>query len=256
MKEEKKRVALYIRVSSDEQKREGLSIEAQKRKLEQYCEFKDWYVFKIYQDEGKSGKSVKGRPAFSQMLKDTDKFSAILITKFDRAFRNVKEGLITLDYLHENNIDFISITEVIDTTSSMGKAMFTIIATFAELERQLTRDRNKAIMRDKFDMGIPIGKIPFGYKALYKNKKEKKGIIKIEIDKKKSEIVRAIFDKTAKGIGYKEICYEYGLKPQSYYNMIRNRVYLGLVAFDGEEKTGTQGEIISKELFNKVNKNG
>jgi len=252
---DKKNVAIYIRVSSDEQKKEGLSVEAQLRKLQQYCEFKDWVVFKVYTDEGISAKSIKGRPAFSQMLQETKngKFSAILITKFDRAFRNVKEALITFDDLKEKGVDFVSISEDIDTTTAMGKFFFIIISALAQFEREMTSDRNKAILEDKFNRGIIIGKIPFGYNAVYKNKKEKKGIIKIVIHPKESEIVKQVFQKTSEGISYKEICKEFKLKPQSYYNMIKNKVYMGIVSFEGIQKTGSHEGIISEELWRKVN---
>ena len=64
----KKKVAIYIRVSSEEQSKEGYSLEAQKKKLEEYAEFKGWWVYKVYEDAGISGKSIKGRKAFQEML--------------------------------------------------------------------------------------------------------------------------------------------------------------------------------------------
>ena len=250
-KENKKMVALYLRVSSEEQKKEGLSLDAQKNKLEQYCDFKGWLVNKIYKDEGISASSIKKRKSFQEMLMDSKKkqFSAILITKFDRAFRNVKEALITLDELKELGVDFVSISEDIDTTTAMGKFFFVIISAFAELERQMTSDRNQAIMHDKFEKGFFIGKVPFGYKATYKNPKEKKGIIGIKVNDKESEIVKDIFLMTSQNKSYKEICEKYKLKPQSYYNLIRNPFYIGLIKFKKEIKVGVHVPIIEKELF-------
>jgi len=249
-KMENKKVALYIRVSSDEQRKEGLSIEAQIRRLQQYCNFKKWVIFKIYKDEGVSGKSIKGRKDFLNMLENSKrgKFSAILVTKIDRAFRNVKEALITLDELKERKIDFVSISEDIDTTTAMGKAMFTIISVFAELERSLTRDRNKDIMKDKFERGMMPGKAPFGYCW---NKKKKI----MEVDKRKSEIVKKAFELTSEGIGYRKICDELKLKPQSYYNIIKNKVYIGIIKFENKTKKGVHEPLVSEELFNKANGN-
>lgn len=248
---ENKKVAVYIRVSSEEQKKEGLSIEAQTRRLQEYCEFKKWTIFKIYKDEGVSGKSIKGRKEFIQMLEDSKKgkFSGIIVTKFDRAFRNVKDSLNTLEDFHERKIDFISISENIDTTTPMGKAMFTIISVFAELERSMTGSRNKDIMLDKINRGLFPGKSPFGYKTIIRDKK----VVGFAISPKQAEVVQDAFKMTSEGIGYKKICEKHNLSPQSYYNIIKNKVYIGIIDFEGVERKGSHPALISEELFNKVN---
>lgn len=244
----KKRVAIYIRVSSEEQAKEGYSLDAQKKKLEEYAEFKKWFVYKIYEDAGISGKSIKGRKAFQDMLNDAkqEKFSAILIYKFDRAFRNVKDALNTLDELKEIGVDFVSITEDIDTTSAMGKFFFTIISGFAELERGLTGERLNLTLNRKFEQGIMIGKSPLGYSW---NKRKKMMVI----DEKKASIIRDVFQMTSEGVGYREICKKHKIKPQSYYNIIKNKVYIGIISFEGKEKKGIHKSLISKELFDKCN---
>ena len=251
---EKNKVALYLRVSSDEQKKEGLSVEAQERKLRSYCGYKEWEIYKTYKDEGISAKSIKGRKSFIELLKDAKekKFSAILITKLDRAFRNVKEALITLEELKKEEIDFISISEDFDTTTAMGKFFFLITSGFAELERNMTSDRVKDILRDKFERGIVVGKIPFGYDPIYKDKKRKVGIIGLKIKETDAEIIRDIFNLTLHGKNYREICQKYNLKPQSYYNIIKNPIYAGFVEFGNIRKKGNHTPIISEEVFNKV----
>jgi len=245
-----KKVALYVRVSSDEQKREGLSIDAQISKLKKYCEYKKWEVYKIYQDEGKSGKSIKGRLQFQNMLSESkeDKFSAILITKFDRAFRNVKESLVTFDELKKRGIDFISISEEIDTTTPMGKFFFVIISAFSELERNMTSGRNKDIMRYKFNKGLFPSKTPFGYLPIKKDKK----IVGYKIHPKRGKIVSECFKMASEGISYKDICFKFKLKPQCYYNILRNKSYFGILSFEGIERKGNHIPIIKEELFNKV----
>lgn len=255
--EDKKRVAIYVRVSSNEQKREGLSIDAQKRKLTNYAESKGWEIYNIYIDDGVSAKiPIKKRPQGKQMFDDikNKKFSIILIIKLDRAFRNTVDAILTSDEFRLANIDFISLSENIDTTSAMGKFFFTLMSALAQLERELTADRNKDISLDKFTRGIYPHKIPFGYKAVYKNKKDKKGVIGIVVDNKKSLIVKDIFQMTLDGISYREICKKYKLKPQVYYNIIKNKVYLGIISFDGIEKKGKHHPLISEELFEKINK--
>lgn len=253
--ETKDYVGLYLRVSSQDQKREGLSLSAQENKLKEYCNFHNKKIFKIYSDEGISAGSIKKRPGMKQMLEDAKahKFSAILVTKIDRGFRNVKEAIITLDELKSYNIDFISLSENIDTTTPMGKFFFIVISAFAELERGLTTDRVKEILIHKFNSGLPIGKIPFGYTAIYKTINGKKIMTNIALEPKESAIVKDIFEMTANKQGYKEICLKYKIKPQSYYNIIRNKFYIGFLTFGKETKENTHPPIISKELWEKVN---
>lgn len=251
-----KRVAIYLRVSTEEQKKEGLSIVAQKDKLYNYCKFKDWNVVMEYIDEGVSAGSIKKRPQFLQMIKDAKlkKFSTILIVKFDRAFRNTRDAIVTFEELYEEGIDFVSIAEDIDTTTPMGKFFFIIISAFAELERQMTIERNKAVREYKFNSGLSVSRVPFGYKAIYKNKKEKKGVIGMVIDNS-NNIVLDCFKMTADGIKYREICNKHKLNPQSYYNIIKNPVYCGYIKFGSELKKGIHSSIISEELFKQLNPN-
>ena len=246
--EDKKKVCIYIRVSSEEQAKEGYSLNAQKNKLEEYAQFKDYWVYKIYTDAGVSGKSIKGRKAFQEMIEDAkqEKFSATLVYKFDRAWRNVRDAIVTLEDLSKIGVDFISITENIDTTTAMGKAVFGVISVFAQLERDLTGERLNLTLHDKFNSGINIGRCPTGYKW----DKKKKIMI---IDDKKAEMIRDIFKMASEKINYKEICEKYNLKPQSYYNIIRNKVYIGIISFEGVEKSGIHQPLISEELFLKVN---
>jgi len=255
MKENKKRVALYIRVSSQEQKREGLSLDAQLRKLQQYCEFKGWEIFKIYKDEGLSAGTVDKRPNFKKMIEEAQsgKFSTILILKFDRAFRNVRDAINNFFDLMDIGIDFVSITEEIDTTTPTGRFFFVMISALAQLEKDMTADRNKFISRDKFERGIIPTRMPFGYKAIYKDKKKKKNVIGVRIDPKESKIVRECFNLTILGYSYKEICKRLKLKPQQYYNIIKNKSYCGYISFGGQEKKGIHEPIVSEEVFNEIN---
>ena len=247
-KSENKKVAIYTRVSTEDQAKEGYSLDAQKKKLEEYAEFKKWWVYKIYEDAGISGKSVKGRKSFQEMLKDAKdgKFSAILIYKFDRAFRNVKEALITFDELKEINVDFVSISEEIDTTTAMGKFFFVIISGFAELERGLTQDRMKLIMKEKFSEGINIGRCPIGY---IWNKKKKVMVI----NEKKAEVVRELYNLHSNGKSITDLTKMFNMGYQGVKNILKNKVYIGIISFEGVEKTGIHSPIISKELWEKVN---
>ena len=249
---EQRKVAIYIRVSSVEQREEGLSLEVQERRLVKYANDKDWLVFKIYRDEGKSGTDIKGRKAFQELLNDSkkNKFSAVLVTKLDRAFRSVKDALRTIEDFNKLGIDLISLTENIDTTSAMGKVMFTMISAFAQFERDITSDRVKDVQKDKIERGILPGKAPFGYKPIIRDKK----VVGFTIHQKEAEIVQDAFLMASTRHSYKEICKKHGLKPQSYYNIIRNKVYIGIISFEGKERKGTHPALISEELFAKCQK--
>lgn len=247
-----KKVALYLRVSTDEQAKHGLSLESQLKKLQDYCQFKNWEIFKVYKDEGISGGSTKKRKSFKQMIEDskTGKFSTILVTKIDRAFRNVVDALLVLEDLRIKNIDFVSIGEDIDTTTPMGKAMFTIISVFAQLERETNIGRVRDVRQMRFDKGMFPARSPFGYEPVIKDKK----VIGFKPNKKEAEIVKGVFKMASMGVGYGDVCKAFNLKPQQFYNIIKNKVYIGIVSFESEEKKGIHEPLIDEETFRKCNK--
>lgn len=245
----KRRVAIYTRVSSEEQKREGISLDAQKKALEDLALSRDWFVYKIYTDAGITAKDIKGRKSFQECLNDAKagKFSAILITKFDRPFRNTVEALVTLDDLHSHKVDFISLAENVDTTTPMGRAMFTIISAFAELERNLTAQRVNDVNRFKFESGVMIGKAPLGYKW---SKKQKKFVV----DQENADRIRNIFKMASEGKNYKEICEKHQLGFTTYYKLLKNEFYIGIIEFNGEKKLGNHEPLITEEIFRKCQK--
>lgn len=242
----------YLRVSSEEQKK-GVSIDTQRKKIEEYAQFKDWKISKFYEDAGISGTSINKRKAFQQMIKDAEdeKFTGIIVTKFDRAFRNVIDALTTIEKLNKLKIDIISIAENIDTTNPMGKAMFTIVSTFAELESGRNAERVRDVRKYRFEQGMMVGRSPFGYRTIKKAGK----VVGFRIHQKEAEIVSDCFKMTSEGYSYREVCKKHKLKPQQYYNIVKNKVYCGYVIFEGKEKKGTHEPIISEELYNQVNKN-
>ena len=166
-----KKVAIYVRVSTEDQAREGISLEAQKQRCLDYCKAKGWEVFNIYEDKGFSAKTIE-RPSFKKLLRKVDEglISVILVYKIDRFSRNLKDLIIILDELKRKGVDFSSVTEVIDTTTAMGKAFFQIIGVFAELETGLTRERTILAMDKKVNSGEYITKPPYGYKLINKKK--------------------------------------------------------------------------------------
>lgn len=137
------RAALYIRVSTEEQSKEGYSLAAQKEKCSKFIESQpDWDLVKIYADPGVSAKDLK-RPGVQQMLEDIKKgfFDVIVVYRLDRLVRRVLDLHNLLDDFEKNNVKFKSVTEVFDTTTAMGKFFITIVGAMAEWERDNLSER-------------------------------------------------------------------------------------------------------------------
>ena len=131
------KVALYIRVSTQEQAREGYSIEEQDKKLSAYCTVKDWIVFEKYIDPGYSGSNIK-RPALQKLISDAQshKIDLVLVYKLDRLSRSQKDTMYLLeDVFLPNDVDLVALNESFDTSTPFGRAMIGILSVFAQLER-------------------------------------------------------------------------------------------------------------------------
>src|SRR5439155_17902363 len=134
-----KRVALYARISTVTK---GQDVETQLIPLRQWAELKGYSVFREYIDVGISG-SKERRPALDLLMNDArhHRFDILAVARFDRFARSVKHLLTALATFESLQIDFISLSESIDTTTPMVKAVFTILGAIAELERNLIRER-------------------------------------------------------------------------------------------------------------------
>ncbi|MBW2998278.1 recombinase family protein, partial [Candidatus Woesearchaeota archaeon] len=115
------KVAIYVRVSTEEQAKEGISIDAQLTRCNAFCISKGWTVHKNYVDAGYSAGSFN-RPAMKELKDDIEenKFDVLLVYKIDRFSRNLKDMLLFLDEIKSKGINFSSVTEQIDTTTAMG----------------------------------------------------------------------------------------------------------------------------------------
>lgn len=137
------RAALYVRVSTSEQD-PGMQVET----LTAEASRRGWSIVDVYADRGISGAKDR-RPALDRLMADirAGTVEAVLVWKFDRFARSVKHLLSALDEFQERGVAFVSITENIDTTTALGRALFTIVAAVAELERELARERVQAGVR-------------------------------------------------------------------------------------------------------------
>jgi DNA invertase Pin-like site-specific DNA recombinase len=155
-RDEKKRCAIYTRVSSDSQK-----VDAQKSELREFATRRGWNVVHIFSDSGISG-AKESRPALNELLKACRqrKCDVVLVWKFDRFARSVKQLVTTLHLFHELGIDFVSLTEQIDTSTAMGKMTFHVLGAIAELERSLIAERTVAGLREARRKGKRLGRPP------------------------------------------------------------------------------------------------
>jgi DNA invertase Pin-like site-specific DNA recombinase len=151
-----KRAALYLRVSTLDQHPEN-----QLHDLHQLAEQRGWEIVHEYRDQGVSGARAR-RPALDQLLSDAHhgKFDVVVVWACDRLARSVRHFLDVLDQLNHRNVEFVSYREQLDTGGPLGRAVVTIIAVIAELERNLIIERVRAGMRRAQLEGQRIGRRP------------------------------------------------------------------------------------------------
>ena len=165
------RVALYLRVSSEEQ-RDRETIEIQREFLEQYRSLYELEVTEIYEDDGVSGTvPLHERPEGRRLLEDAreGKFDAVLVYKLDRLGRSLLVIVDAHDRLQQAGVALRSATEPIDTSTPSGRLIFQMLASFAEYERGTIRERTQAGQRRAFKNGRQVGAIPYGYDIVAKD---------------------------------------------------------------------------------------
>lgn len=175
------RTAIYIRVSTDEQVREGYSIDAQKHKLLQYCNIRNWSISGIYMDEGVSGKNITERPQLKLLIDDLKKglIENVLVYKLDRLTRNTKDLIDLMELFLSNKVEFNSINENIDTSSATGRMFIKMMGVFAEWEREVISERLLMGKEQKVRSGGKnMGPKVFGYS--YDKQTKKLSIISSE----------------------------------------------------------------------------
>jgi DNA invertase Pin-like site-specific DNA recombinase len=150
------RVAIYTRVSTDDQ-----STKTQEHELRQYAKHRRWTVQQIYTDHGFSG-ALEKRPALDELLYDARKrkFDVVLVWKFDRFARSLRQLVSALELFRKFGIDFVSATEAIDTSLPSGELVFQIFGAIAQFERALIGERVKAGLGQARRSGERIGRPP------------------------------------------------------------------------------------------------
>lgn len=239
------KVGIYVRVSTEEQAKEGISIDAQIDRCKAFCKARGWKVFKIYTDAGYSAGTLN-RPALKNLFDDihNKKLSILLVYKIDRFSRKLKDLISILEDLKSKGVNFTSVTEQIDTTTAMGEAFFQIIGVFAQLERGMVKERVEMAFGKKIDSGEMLNRAPMGY--IYRNGK-------LVVNEEEAEKVKEIFNMWVSGVNYKEIAKNFNIPVSTLYGIIKNPAYIGKVRYRDKLYKGVHKSIIDEELFRKVN---
>ena len=176
-----KTVALYARVSTVN----GQDPETQLIALREYAQARGLEIHREYVDVGVSG-SKDRRPALNELMKDSHRrrFDGVLVARFDRFARSTRHLVMALDEFNALGVHFISLNESIDTSTPMGKMVFTVIAAVAELERSIIQERIKAGLARARKQGKRLGRVPVSVSPLRVRELREKGLTLVEIAKR------------------------------------------------------------------------
>jgi site-specific DNA recombinase len=193
--------AAYIRVSTDEQAEHGYSLQMQRERITAMITAKGWKLYKVYEDAGESGGTLE-RPALKEMLADikAERVQAVVIYKLDRLSRKQRDTLTLIeDTFVKRNVELVSLTESLDTSSPTGRAMIGMLSVFAQLERDTITERMSFGRRQKAKGGgYGGGGAAIGYTA----KKDGKALF---MDEGKAATVRRVFELEAQGMKLQQI---------------------------------------------------
>lgn len=242
---EKKRYAIYKRVSTTEQAEKGYSLEEQERTLREAVESIDGEVTEVYEDAGISGKNITGRPGIQRLLQDVKdgKIDVVICWKYNRIARNMLDLLEVAKFLESYNVGLRSLSEPFQTETKEGRFLFNMMAAVGEFERGTISENVKMGMLARARTGKWNGGIVLGYDVVKTGIEEKGQSSRLEVNQEEANIVKTIFDMYAKGNGYKAIAN--ALNKQGYKSkknndfsvatireILRNPIYIGKIRYN------------------------
>ena len=256
MNNEKKVAGLYIRVSTEDQAREGFSLPEQEKRLRAMCEYKGYEIYKVYEDAGISAKTGNTRPAFEELLQDIKdkKCNTIVVLKLDRLTRSVFDWEKIIRFLEENNAYLDCANDDINTTNANGKMISRILTSVSQNEIERTSERTKIGLAGAIKEGHIPHKAPFGYKRVDK--------ILVPDESSKDDIIR-IFNLYHEGNSYQTISNIYNKekvmgktnwKDSTILKILSNEIYKGDFVHGKRTNNPTYYEnvvepVVSKELW-------
>ena len=196
--EEKKLCGLYMRVSTEDQAREGFSLPEQKERLEAFCKFKGYTIVDYYTDAGISAKTGNYRPEFERLKEDikNKKINTIVALKLDRITRSIYDWEKLMTFLDENDAYLDCANDEINTTNANGKMVSRLLMSVSQNEIERTSERTKIGLAGAIKMGHIPNQAPLGYKH------EDKRLV---IDYSTKDVVERIFDLYYNGNSYQKI---------------------------------------------------
>ncbi|MCL6636718.1 MAG: recombinase family protein [Alicyclobacillus sp.] len=247
-------VALYCRVSTDEQAEHGFSIDDQKERLEAFARSQGWTDYEWYIDDGYTGTNTD-RPALRRLVRHVEqgRISTVVVYKLDRLGRRQRDILYLLEDVFETRgVAFRSVTEPIDTSTPLGKAVLGMLAVFAQLERDTIIQRSLAGQRQRRRQGLWSGRTPFGYR--WDEQAQRMVVVPSE-----AELVRGVYERYLRGEPrYKIAQWLAGKTSSRYcdhtliYDMLRRATYCGLVRAGDELVPGQHEPIVDRETWERA----
>jgi site-specific DNA recombinase len=249
--------ALYVRVSTEEQAKEGFSIETQVEKLTTYAKFQGWVNTEIFADEGHSAKDMH-RPQMERLINliKEKKIAAVCTMAVDRLSRNLLDMMQFIDLCDKHGTAYICATLNFDTSTPIGRMILQILAAFAEFERAMISDRVRTVMSEIAEQnGSYLRKPPFGYAV-----NEQKHLI---IDEEEARWYRFMVEQFLSGLGYYKIAKmlnEKGVKTKTggtwqvatVRSVLRNPIYTGRLTWGGVVKEGNHPSLVTIEEWERM----
>lgn len=252
------RVVIYVRVSTQEQAKEGYSIGEQIERLKKYCDAMDWIIVNTYIDPGYSGGDTN-RPGLKALIKAVEEgeVDKVVVYKLDRLSRSQKDTLFLIeDVFLKNNTDFVSMNENFDTSTPFGRAMIGILAVFAQLEREQIKERMSMGREARAKLGKWNGGTePIGYDysitddMLYPNDYELmqlKELRELFLKGTPLRTIETIFNE--KGYKHKHGKWD----PKAMRRVLRSKIYLGYLNYKGEWYPADHEKTLDIETHNKL----
>lgn len=222
------KAGIYIRVSTEDQAREGFSLGEQEEKLRSLCAYKEYDVYKVYCDAGISAKDMEHRPQFIEMLEDMKKgkINYIVAYKLDRVTRSVRDLEELISLLEKYNCYLVCDRDDVNTSTANGRFFVRMLTVLSQLEIEIVSERTKFGLNGAIKSGHLPGKIALGFK-----KENKKTVI----DETTAPIIRRIFDLYLTGKTYFQIATIFTeekvlnkkWKDNTIEQIINNRIYCG-----------------------------
>ena len=237
------RCGVYVRVSTDDQRDNGYSIDSQLRMIKEYCEKNEYDIVDVYNDAGHSGKDLM-RPEMQRLLKDikTKKIDKLVAIKVDRLTRNNYDGFWLLNYCEEHDVKIELILEPYDVSTANGEMIFGMNLVFGQRERKEIGARTKRAMEEMALEHIHPSKAPYGY---IRNKKTGH----LEVEPIEAEVVKEIFELCKQGNSTRGIATimkdnnaylkQGKWKSDRVYKILSNSIYIGIFEY-GKYKRKSQ----------------